>query len=146
MGQVLSIREDYEDHTFLLYNCYSAEKTHVRVDSDKQALQEDMSIFIEWPDSCPFLRSDPSKGRICCTVHLTRPEMCRDFGCWRILILDPNGRRAGRVMGKRHLTDEDPGLYTTWRQHLDQAGDMSDAEWDRDLEVLATRLGYRVMK
>lgn len=144
MGLVHRIKEEIGEFRFLVVNEYTGEATPVEVDPDKIALFEDRSIFSIFPDACPFLRRDVAGGRICCTVHLTWPEICREFSCWRILILDPSGRRSGRVMGARYLACEDEHLHSIWRRRLDELGIIDDECWDRELVNLAEKHGYRV--
>jgi Fe-S-cluster containining protein len=145
MSQIHRIEVDYGDLTFQLCNNYTGERRMVRVDSDKIHLFQDRSIFESWPEACPFLRGDPLHGRICCTVHQTRPDLCREFGCWRILILDSSGKRAGRIMGTRHLSAEDPVLLEFWKAHAGDIQALDDASWDRAVVRILERSGYRVL-
>ena len=96
LGLVHTIQEDYGDYHFLVKNLYTGEKTAVAVDPDKVSLFCDTSIFEERPEACPFFRYDQTSAKGYCTVHLTRPEICRDYGCWRMLVLDPHEKRAGQ--------------------------------------------------
>ncbi|MDD1672196.1 MAG: YkgJ family cysteine cluster protein [Methanomicrobiales archaeon] len=138
------IVEDYGNLSFLLYNCYNGEKAAVTVDPDKRDLYHDQGIFISWPDACPFLRNDTENKRICCTIHQTRPDLCREFGCWRLLILTPQGKRAGRIMGTRYLSSEDSMLSHIWKQHVDTLNVSSDTEWDQHVIRILQLFGYRV--
>src|SRR5512137_584281 len=110
LGLVHVVQQDYGNFRFLIRNQYTGEKTTVAVDLDKVTLFSDRSIFLEHPEVCPFFRRDNVSGKGYCTVHQTRPEICRDYGCWRLLILDAGGRRAGRIMCQRHLASEDEAL------------------------------------
>jgi Fe-S-cluster containining protein len=94
MAQVHKIEEIRGDFEFLVNNQYTGEKTKVIIDSDKHDLFLNKSIFLDQPDACPFLRYKSDDGKAYCSVHLTRPEICRDYGCWRLLILDARGMRA----------------------------------------------------
>ena len=76
-------------------NEYTGEETAVTVDPDKVLLFLDRSIFEELPEACPFFRTDQKTGKAYCTVHLTRPEICRDYGCWRLLISISGGGGPG---------------------------------------------------
>src|SRR5512136_3112271 len=103
LGLVHTIDRYCGDFHFLLKNQYTGEKTAVAVDPDKIVLYRDTSIFQERPEACPFFRYDRVSAKGYCTVHMTRPEICRDYGCWRMLVLDSHGKRAGRIMCRRHL-------------------------------------------
>lgn len=141
MGEVLSVEEEYGGYRFLLVNRYTGEKTPVEVDPDKR------SLFMEedaLPAACPFLRYRDQRGY--CTVHRTRPEMCRDFGCWRLLILDPSGKRAGRVMQARFFTSESPALALLWEERIRVLDEPDDEAWDRAVIAILSCEGYTVVR
>ena len=144
LGLVHTIEEDYGDYRFLLKNQYTGERTAVVVDPDKITLFCDKSIFLERPEACPFFRYDASLKKGYCTVHLTRPEICRDYGCWRLLILDSKGKRAGRIMCQRHLASEDEALARLFEEHINHIIEPDDARWDEQVIRVLTGAGYTV--
>lgn len=147
MGIVLCVSERLSAHTFVLTNRYTGEKTVVKVDPDKQGLYEDdQSIFCRFPEACPFLRMSDQSGKAYCTVHQTRPDMCRDFGCWRLLILKPDGGRAGRVMYRRYFCPDDPNLARIWEEQIRHIDDSDDEVWDNTIRMILVREGYSVLK
>lgn len=125
-------------------NQYTGEKTAVVVDPDKISLYNDTGIFSERPEACPFFRFDALSAKGYCTVHLTRPEICRDYGCWRILILNPAGKRAGRIMCQRFLASEDETLTRIFEEEINNVAGCDDADWDDRLFRALTRAGYTV--
>jgi len=144
MGQIHIIKEDLGDYRFLINNQYTGEKTAVAVDPDKIGLFLDKSIFTERPEACPFFRYEKSSAKGYCTVHQTRPGICRDYGCWRLLILDPEGKRAGRIMGRRHLASEDAALTRLFEEHINNLVESDDAIWDDTVIRMLVRAGYTV--
>jgi hypothetical protein len=144
MGQVHSIRETRGDFEFLVNNQYTGEKNSVIIDPDKRSLFADNSIFPEHPEACPFLRYSPGDGKAYCTVHLTRPEICRDYGCWRLLILDSKGHRAGRIMYQRTFLPDDADLICLWGNCIDNLNEPDDVKWDREITRILTGAGYTV--
>ncbi|NLD56793.1 MAG: YkgJ family cysteine cluster protein, partial [Methanomicrobiales archaeon] len=80
-----------------------------------------------------------------CTVHHSRPEICRDFGCWRMLILDAGGKRAGRIMCQRFLASEDERLIRIFAEEIDLLPETDDAAWDERVNQVLTRAGYRIV-
>jgi Fe-S-cluster containining protein len=114
----------------------------VTVDPDKIALFSDHSIFTERPEACPFFRYDRVGAKGYCTVHLTRPEICRDYGCWRILILDAEGKRAGRIMCQRFLASEDERLTRLFLAQVNDIAEADDAAWDERLTRVLVAAGY----
>ncbi len=131
-------------YRFLVRNQYTGERTPVVVDPDKVELFQDQSIFTERPEACPFFRFDRLSAKGYCTVHLTRPEICRDYGCWRLLILDARGKRAGRIMGQRHLDSRDPGLIRLFRDQIDRLVEPDDRVWDETVILMLNGAGYTV--
>jgi uncharacterized protein len=144
LGLVHTIREVYGDYRFLLNNEYTGEKTAVTVDPDKIALFCDRSIFRERPEACPFFRYDRAFAKGYCTIHLTRPEICRDYGCWRLLILDAKGKRAGRIMCRRHLASEDEALTRLFEEQVNNLVEPDDAVWDERVIRVLVAAGYTV--
>jgi uncharacterized protein len=146
LGLVHSIRETYGDYRFLIYNQYTSEETSVEVDPDKRELFEDKSIFKKLPNTCPFFRHQPGSELAYCTVHLTRPEICRDYGCWRLLILNHQGRRVGRIKYIRTLCSEDSHLTSLWESCIEDHREPDDAVWETAMIKILTRNGFTVRK
>ena len=144
LGLVNKIKEDLGDYHFLISNQYTGEKTEVAIDPDKIPLFLDKNLLPQCPDVCPFFRFEPLSGNTYCTIHLTRPEMCRDFGCWRLLILDSTGKRAGRVMGRRYVASEDEVLTRLFEDIINNLAESNDADWDQNVTLELARAGYIV--
>jgi len=142
LGLVHTIHEDFGNYRYRVNNQYTGEKTVVTVDPDKIALFSDHSIFTERPEACPFFRYDRVGAKGYCTVHLTRPEICRDYGCWRILILDAEGKRAGRIMCQRFLASEDEWLTRLFLTKVNNIAEADDAAWDERLTRVLVAAGY----
>jgi len=144
LGLVHTIHDDLGDHRFVVRNTYTGEKTIVTVDPDKVGLFSDRNIFEERPEACPFFRYDKDSAKGYCTVHFTRPDICRDYGCWRILILTPDGRRAGRIMGERHLASDDPVLTGLFEDKVNDVIEPDTTTWDRMVLRVLAAAGYTV--
>jgi len=147
MGQVHTIEKDLGNNEFLICNQYTGEEHTVKIDQDKLLLFREKRIFERLPEACPFLREEPGTGKIRCTIHLTRPDICRDFGCWRILILDSRGNRAGRITrNSRYLSSDDTFLRKIWRKCMDNESNISDDEWEDRFISTVLRAGYIVKR
>ncbi|ABS56145.1 hypothetical protein Mboo_1628 [Methanoregula boonei 6A8] len=146
LGLVHSITEDRGNYTFVVFNRYTNESNVVVVDPDKQALYDDRAIFDKLPEACPFFRHQPGSEKAFCTVHLTRPDICRDYGCWRMLILSRTGRRAGRIMFSRYLCSEDPFVTRIFTECIDPVHEPDDNRWDDLVIRVLTERGYTVRK
>jgi hypothetical protein len=146
LGLVHTIAEEYGDYRFLIRNEYTGEKTAVAVDPDKVSLFCDKSIFQERSEACPFFRYDRAAAKGYCTIHLTRPAICRDYGCWRLLILTPDGKRAGRIMCQRHLASEDDALTRLFEDQVNGIVEPDDTVWDERVIRVLVMAGYTVRK
>jgi Fe-S-cluster containining protein len=146
MGQVHTIQEIRGEFEFLVNNQYTGEKTVVIVDQDKHHLFLDTSIFREQPEACPFMRYKTEDRKAYCTVHLTRPEICRDYGCWRLLILNARGSRAGRIMYQRAFFSDDDELTRLWKMCIDPVNEPDDVIWDKKITRILINAGYTVRK
>ncbi|NYT21747.1 MAG: YkgJ family cysteine cluster protein [Methanomicrobiales archaeon] len=144
IGQVLFISRDCGDGRYILTNRYTGEKTLVEVAPDQAALFGDRTTTERYPEACPFLRFRREDEKAFCAVHLTRPDMCRDFGCWRLLILKPDGSRAGRVMGRSHFCPDDADLARIWEDQVRDIEEPGDESWIRTVTSLLTLAGYIV--
>lgn len=145
MGQIFTTVGESGDHEYLMRNRYTGEVHTVKLDPESECLFERGSVMDIMPEACFFLRRDPALGMFVCTVHRSRPELCREFGCWRILILDGNGRRAGRIMGSRHLAAEEERLSKLWTSLSMDVQGLDDAAWERRICTFLEEAGYRVV-
>jgi hypothetical protein len=143
---VYKIKEIQGDYRFLVYNRYSGEETVVMVDPDKTRIYDDTSIFSEMPEACPFFRHEQGSQKAFCTVHTTRPDICRDYGCWRLLIMDFRGRRAGRISGQSTLCSEDTFLTRLWEHCINDLDMPDDTTWEEEMIRTLSRAGYTVRK
>jgi hypothetical protein len=142
MGDVHAVEGDPAAGAYVVVNRYTGERTPVVVDPDKAGLLALPPI----PGACPLFRRDAA-GAAVCPVHDTWPAICAEYACWRLLVVDGDGRRAGRVMGSRHIDIDDPALdamLASWRAALAGAGD--DAAWDALLAGALAGTSYRVVR
>ncbi|MDK2975498.1 MAG: uncharacterized protein PWP08_1869 [Methanofollis sp.] len=146
MGSVHVVERELETGGFVMANLYTGERHEVEIDPALACLSPDRRIFERWSGACPFLREKPGTGEICCIVHRTRPEICREYRCWRLLVLNASGRRVGRVMERRHLAADDPALQQFWDRHIAVLREDDDACWDEQAILLLTEGGYRVQR
>jgi Fe-S-cluster containining protein len=146
MGQVHIIKEIIGEYEFLISNQYTGEKTMVIVDEDKHRIFVNKNIFLKHPEACPFLRYREGETKAYCTVHITRPEICRDYGCWRLLILDASGSRAGRIMFQRTFFADDENLARLWKTAIDPIIEVDDALWDTRIRMILSCAGYTVLE
>jgi uncharacterized protein len=77
-------------------------------------------------------------------VHLSRPEICREYECWRLLILDHTGRRVGRIRYIRSLISDDALLTKIWEDCIEGQREPDDRKWEDEMIRILRRAGYTV--
>ncbi|MCQ8894194.1 MAG: YkgJ family cysteine cluster protein [Methanolinea sp.] len=146
MGQVFAVREKRGTFRYIFENLYTGEETEVEVSIPWRKLFSSGERLAHWQDPCPFLRQDPASGKAVCTVHGTRPGTCRDYGCWRVLVLDTSGQRVARVMERRYLHLEGPSLERAWEEFRDGIDSLPDDEWEGAVARFFRERGYTVFR
>jgi hypothetical protein len=146
MGEIISIQEQIGPCEFRI-GYTDGEERVVSVDADKRDLfHDDQQQRDRKSVTCPFLRERAPRKRIC-TVHASRPELCRGYLCSRILILDSTGNRAGRVRyGTRSFTTDDRTLLDLWNCSIRDIPVPDDEQWEKNIEDIFTRAGYLVIR
>jgi hypothetical protein len=144
MSLVHSVTEQISDYEFIIYNHYSGDIKKVQIDPDKIQLFEEQDILETMPEACPFLRFNQNDGKAYCTVHLTRPDICREFCCWRLVILDSHNKRAGRILYQRTFVSDDENLTKLWDQSIRPIKEPDDTVWEEKVIRILTRAGYTV--
>jgi len=96
------------------------------------------------PSWCPFLRGLPEKGKYVCTIHDSRPLVCRSYVCCAMRIFGPDGREAGKVKGRRSLDTEDAALRRCWEDSVVPLTTDDDIAWRIEVAGILGRAGYRV--
>ena len=98
------------------------------------------------PMACPFLR-ERSPGFAVCTVHYTRPDLCRQYACFRILVLSHEGERLGRVVdASRYFTTMDPDLRALWDREIADAEIPDEELFEEYVERVLSGAGYGVIR
>lgn len=146
MGNVIGIREQTGPSEFRIWYTITGEERRVWLDPDKQELFFRQDIRKIRPMACPFLR-ERSPGSAICTVHYTRPDLCRQYACFRILVLGPRGERLGRVVdASRYFTTMDPELRACWDREIAGMHIADEALWEEHVERVLSAAGYRIIR
>ena len=97
---------------------------------------------------CPFMRKNPAGKGFACAVYATRPQICREFRCYRMVIYHKEGHECGRILGRNELKTSDESLAQIWKEYITpRLPHPSDTLWDTAVtEALADHgyLGERV--
>jgi uncharacterized protein len=144
MGEIISIREKTGAAEFRIGYTTTGVEQLVTLDPDKR------DLFFQNPPrsqmACPFLR-DQGPGRVICTIHKSLPDLCRQYSCFRILILNFEGKQVGKVMDRtRHFTATDSHIHELWQRDCQVLDIMDEERWEEEIERILTREGYRVVR
>jgi len=146
MGEVIEIREQTGPSAFRIGFPVTGEERMVTIDPDKQLLWSRQDIRITRPGACPFLRNEGT-GAVICTVHGSRPDLCRQYSCFRILVLDGDGKKIGRVIdGTRYFISLDAGLRKIWDKECSNLEITDEACWEEEAGARLASAGYTVVR
>ena len=68
---------------------------------------------------CIFTRKNPLGKGLACAIYPTRPSICREFKCYRMLIHDQlSGEPRGKVIGINELRTHDEILAAIWKEKI----------------------------
>ena len=94
---------------------------------------------------CPFLRGLPGEeGKYVCTIHNSRPLVCRSYTCCAMRIFAGDGQEVGRVKGRRSLVTEDEALARCWKESVAPLAIDDDTFWRSEVAGILGRAGYQV--
>jgi Fe-S-cluster containining protein len=97
---------------------------------------------------CPFLcRNKKSEGFVC-GIYATRPPVCCDFRCYRMLIYNREGQRVGRVIGAGRISTSDAQLAQVWNEKIatlshEHPPGASDPAWEKKVIEILAEHGFR---
>jgi Fe-S-cluster containining protein len=92
---------------------------------------------------CPFMREKPDGNGIACAIYATRPRVCREFHCYRMVICNADGQECGRVMGRSELNTPDESLAQIWKTDIVPLPHSDDARWEKSVIAALAAHGYR---
>ncbi len=149
LGQSITIERQLNDRD---YYCRSAiDNTIFLVHVDEKFREEIADEFLAagpHPNygekkPCPFLRSGPPGAGSSCAIYTTRPDICRNFRCYRMLIRNQVGAVCGKVIGKNTLRTEDPNLEKLWNVLVIPIPFGNSFEWTKQVTAILADHGYR---
>ncbi|MDO9550396.1 MAG: YkgJ family cysteine cluster protein [Methanoregula sp.] len=92
---------------------------------------------------CPFMRKNNSGSGIACAIYNTRPRICREFRCYRMLIYDRDDHESGRIIGRSDLKTTDETLAQVWKEQVVSLPHTDDARWEKAVIAVLGAHGYR---
>ncbi len=107
-------------------------------DSKPPSLKESETL-----KGCPFIRKNQIGSGIACAIYTTRPRICREFRCFRMVIYHPEGQECGRIMGRNELKTNDELLAQIWKESIaQQLPPHSDTRWETAVIDALAKHGY----
>ncbi|MCX6698204.1 MAG: YkgJ family cysteine cluster protein [Methanoregula sp.] len=71
--------------------------------------------------TCIFMRKNPEGKGFACAIYPTRPTICKEFLCYRMLIQHPpTGEIRGKIIGINELRTHDEVLAAIWKEKIAQ--------------------------
>jgi Fe-S-cluster containining protein len=67
---------------------------------------------------CIFLQKGPSGEGFACAIYLSRPLICQEFQCYRMVIYNTERQLCGRVIGRNELKTADENLAKLWKEKI----------------------------
>lgn len=93
---------------------------------------------------CPFIRKNPVGNGFACAIYTTRPQICREFRCYRMVILNRDGHECGRIMGRNDLKTTDEILEQIWKERIAPLlPNHDDSRWEKAVNAALAAHGYR---
>lgn len=94
------------------------------------------------PEHCVFMRENRSGKGFVCTIYPTRPSLCREFKCYRMLVYDKEGKVIGRLMGRNEIKTSDDALNRLWQEKVLFMPHNDDAAWLDAVQHILSGAGY----
>jgi len=146
MGEIIELKEEFAPFFFRIRFSVTGEERVVTVDPEKRELFRFQEIRSLRPMACPFLRETDTKKCVC-SVHSSRPDLCRQYACYRILVLDTQERKIGKVAAaSRYFSSMDDNLRTLWNRDIAGVAIPDETCWEEHVEQVLSHAGYRVMR
>ena len=67
---------------------------------------------------CIFLQKEPDGNGFTCAIYPSRPLICREFQCYRMVIYNRDRQPCGTVIGRNELTTADEDLAKLWTEKV----------------------------
>jgi Fe-S-cluster containining protein len=146
MGEIIEITGQAGPRKFRIRYTTTGEQREVAIDTDKEDLFSSRDTGTSHPMACPFLREMLPGTRVC-VVHDSRPELCRQYSCFRVLVCDESGNRLGRVWdASRYFTTANSALREVWDREIAGQAIPDEMAWEDFVGQVLTGEGYRVIK
>ncbi len=146
MGEIIELMEEFEPFSFRIRFSVTGEERVVSIDPEKRELFRFQDIQSQRPMACPFLRQTDTQKCVC-SVHSSRPDLCRQYACYRVLVLDTQERKIGKVAAaSRYFSSGNNDLRTLWDREIARVAIPDETCWEEHVERVLSQAGYRVLR
>jgi len=103
-GSFITIVRQLNDRDHYCRYCLSGDLYPVHADTDygdeiADRYSDGTGVARDGKNPCPFLFRNRNGDGFVCGIYATRPPVCREFRCYRMLIYNKEGQLIGRVIG-----------------------------------------------
>lgn len=143
-GEFIAIESRLSGRNFACITKITGERFVARIEEEHLGLFNDPGYAPRSARRCPFLRQNPGTDEYICTIHASRPPVCRVFVCCSMRIYAPDGSPVGTVKGRRSLVTDDEALRTCWDEAVKPLTTDDDVAWQAMVQTALAEHGYRV--
>ncbi|MCK9631179.1 MAG: YkgJ family cysteine cluster protein [Methanoregula sp.] len=153
-GSFITIERQLNDRDY--YCRYSLTRDLFPVHVDRDYADEVSDRYSSPSDSaapagkrpCPFLCRNRGGNGFICTIYDSRPQVCRGFRCYRMLVYDADNRLSGKVIGAGEISTSDETLARLWNEQIvaiphPHLQGKNDPAWVKKVIGILAAHGYR---
>ncbi|MGB8220108.1 MAG: YkgJ family cysteine cluster protein [Methanoregula sp.] len=123
LGAYIRIERQLTEQDYYCRNGITDEVFPVHVQPEFADEIDEEFISGKWGTSgsrtgCIFMRKNPERPGAVCAIYPTRPQICREFRCYHMVIFDSRGGVAGRMIGRADIQTADPVLARIWIEEI----------------------------
>jgi Fe-S-cluster containining protein len=153
-GSLISIERQLGDRDYYCRYSLTKEIFPVHVDAEytdevsERVSRKEYVQVSSAKNACPFLCGKPRGDGFSCAVYATRPVVCRQFRCYRMIVYDSRGNLLGKVIGANGISTQDATLAQLWKEqiaaipHAHPPGS-NDPAWIKKVNEILAAHGYR---
>ena len=131
-GEFIKIERKFTSRDYYCRYGIKNELFLAHIEADYADSQPPYSKEGERVKGCPFMRENQNGKGIACAIYATRPRICRDFRCYRMVIRHRDGYECGRIMGRNELKTTDESLKQIWKERISrQLPSHDDPRWEK---------------
>jgi Fe-S-cluster containining protein len=123
-GEFIRIERQISERDYFCRYSITDELFHVHVQPEfaeeiEEEFEESGANATESRKGCVFMHKNPKGSGFACAIYPTRPTICREFICYRMLIHHrASGEVRGKVIGINELRTHDEALNTIWKEKI----------------------------